>query len=138
MRLEKQSLPSVDNFPGGLDHCSRKRDIVENFLRCRKEDAINKMLSARLNESRSFLFSQMETTEGKMCIRDSVYTPYHFMEIAKEYGYYADISYIMINKVMKIFCDRTEQVTINMNISDIYNYKVVHAILTSLRSSRCV
>lgn len=64
LRLEKQSLPNVDNFPGGLDHCSRKRDIVENFLRCRKEDAINKMLSARLNESRSFLFSQMETTEG--------------------------------------------------------------------------
>lgn len=76
--------------------------------------------------------------ESLMRIEDSegnVYTPYHFMEIAKEYGYYADISYIMINKVMKIFCDRTEQVTINMNISDIYNYKVVHAILTSLRSS---
>lgn len=64
LRLEKQSNPGVDSFPGGLDHCSRKFEIAENFLRCRKEDAINKMLSARLNESRNFLFSQMETTEG--------------------------------------------------------------------------
>lgn len=76
--------------------------------------------------------------ESLMRIEDSegnVYTPYHFMDIAKEYGYYADISYIMINKVMDIFRDRTEHVTINMNISDIYNYKVVHAILTTLKAA---
>ena len=64
LRLEKQTSPSAENFPGTLDHCSRKAEIVENFLRCRKEEAINKMLSARLNDSRSFLFSQIETTEG--------------------------------------------------------------------------
>lgn len=64
LKLEKQNNPVTDSFPVGLDHCSRKYDIVENFLRCHKEEAISKMLSARLNESRSFLFSQMETTEG--------------------------------------------------------------------------
>lgn len=65
LKLEKQS-PAVtpESFPGALDHCVRKAEISECFMRCRKEDAINKMLSARLIESRSILFSQMETTEG--------------------------------------------------------------------------
>ncbi len=64
LRLEKQVGSGVDNFPVTLDYCSRKYDIIENFMRCHKEEAISKMISARLNESRSFLFSQMETTEG--------------------------------------------------------------------------
>ncbi|MCM1227268.1 MAG: SpoIIE family protein phosphatase [Clostridium sp.] len=64
LKLEKQNSPSIDTFPTGLDHCMRKYDIAECFARCRKEDAVNKMLSARLNENRSILFSQMETTEG--------------------------------------------------------------------------
>lgn len=64
LRLEKQTSPSAESFPTSLDHCTKKAEIVENFLRCRKEEAINKMLSARLSDSRSFLFSQIETTEG--------------------------------------------------------------------------
>lgn len=64
LKIEKQGTPSLDMFPGGLEHCSRKYEIVESFVRCHREAAINKMLSARLNESRSILFSQMETTEG--------------------------------------------------------------------------
>lgn len=62
MKIEKQKDMSIEFFPTGLD-CCRKRDIIDNFARCRKEEAVNKMMSARLNENRSFLFSQMETTE---------------------------------------------------------------------------
>lgn len=64
LKLEKLSAPGTENFPAGLDHCIRKYEIAECFVRCRREDAVNKMLSARLNESRNILFSQMETTEG--------------------------------------------------------------------------
>ena len=81
---------------------------------------------------------EIQMYESLMRIEDmdgNVYTPYHFMDIAKEYGYYADISEIMINKVMSIFRDRDENVTINMNISDIYNYKIVHSILEFLKSA---
>lgn len=76
--------------------------------------------------------------ESLMRIKDSegnIYNPYHFMNIAKEYGYYADISYIMINKVMEIFRNRNEKVTINMNVSDVYNYKIVHSVLKFLKSA---
>ena len=76
--------------------------------------------------------------ESLMRIEDSegnVYAPFAFLDIAREYGYYTDISYIMINKVMQIFKDREEQVTINLNINDIYNYKIVHSILKFLKTA---
>lgn len=63
IKLEKMHLPDTDSFPTGLDYCGRKTDLIESFVRCRKEENINKMLSARLSEAQSFLFSQMETTE---------------------------------------------------------------------------
>lgn len=62
MKIEKLKDMDIEFFPSGLE-CCRKRDIIDNFARCRKEEAVNKMMSARLNENRSFLFSQMETTE---------------------------------------------------------------------------
>lgn len=76
--------------------------------------------------------------ESLMRIADSngnVYSPLHFMDIAKEYGYYADISLLMIKKVLEIFRDRNENVTINMNISDVYNYETVHSILEFLKKA---
>lgn len=76
--------------------------------------------------------------ESLMRIKDAegnIYTPYRFMNIAKEYGYYPDISYLMISKVMELFKERQEIVTINLNISDIYNYKIVHFILKFLKNA---
>lgn len=76
--------------------------------------------------------------ESLMRIKDAegnIYTPYRFMDIAKEYGYYPDISYLMVSKVMELFRERHEIVTINLNISDIYNYKIVHFILKFLKSA---
>lgn len=76
--------------------------------------------------------------ESLMRIKDSdgnIYTPYRFMDIAKEYGYYPDISYLMISKVMEQFRNRHDIVTINLNISDIYNYKIVHFILKFLQTA---
>ncbi len=76
--------------------------------------------------------------ESLMRIEDAdgvVYTPYHFMDIAKEYGFYPDISYMMISNVLELFRDRSESVTINLNICDISNYKIVHYILKFLASA---
>lgn len=76
--------------------------------------------------------------EALMRIEDSdgnTYLPYQFMDIAKEYGYYADISYIMINRVLELFRDCTDKVTVNMNISDLYNYRIIHTVLTFLENA---
>lgn len=76
--------------------------------------------------------------ESLMRISDedgNIYNPAQFMETAKDYGFYSDISYLMIIKVMKLFRDRHETVTINLNISDINNYKVVHFIVKYLKNA---
>ena len=76
--------------------------------------------------------------EALMRIEDeegNVYTPYAFMNIAKEYGYYSDISYMMIKKVLNIFRNSSDKVTINLNISDIYDYKITHSIFDFLKSA---
>lgn len=76
--------------------------------------------------------------EALMRIEDeegNIYTPYLFMNIAKEYGYYSDISYMMINKVLRIFRDSSDKVTINLNISDIYDYKITHSIFDFLKNA---
>lgn len=76
--------------------------------------------------------------EALMRIEDeegNIYTPYLFLNIAKEYGYYSDISYIMINKVLNIFRDSSDKVTINMTISDIYDYKITHSIFNFLKNA---
>lgn len=85
----------------------------------------NQMGEINLYES----LMRLEDAEG------NIYSPYQFMEIAREYGYYPDISYMMIHKVLRIFRNKTMRVTINMNINDIYNYKIVHSILQYLRSA---
>ncbi len=87
---------------------------------------------------RDNLLGEIKMYESLMRIEDAdrnVYTPYYFMDIAKEYGYYADISYIMINKVMKMFSGSSYSVTINMTVSDVYNYKIVHSILRFLEKT---
>ncbi|MDE6784457.1 MAG: EAL domain-containing protein [Ruminococcus sp.] len=76
--------------------------------------------------------------ESLMRIADedgNIYNPAQFMETAKDYGFYSDISYLMIIKVMKLFRDRRETVTINLNISDINNYKIVHFIVKYLKNA---
>lgn len=72
---------------------------------------------------------RLEDEEG------NVYSPFHFLDIAREYGYYPDLSYIMIQKVLHAFRDRTDAVTVNMNINDVYNYKIVHSILEFLQNA---
>ena len=48
-------------FPLSFD-CTGKNKIAEEFEKCRNEETVSKMLMARLNESRNFLFSQMEAS----------------------------------------------------------------------------
>lgn len=83
---------------------------------------------------------RITTYEALMRIEDEngrAYSPFFFMPVAKEYGFYNEISYIMIEKVLKIFREKEEKVTINLDVNDIYNYQVVHLVLDFLRDAPC-
>ncbi|MGN0621095.1 MAG: SpoIIE family protein phosphatase [Porcipelethomonas sp.] len=64
IKIGRQSHPDAETFPEGLSECIYKEKIAEGFERCRKEEAVSKMMAVRLNESRNILFSQMEITES--------------------------------------------------------------------------
>lgn len=52
----------TDIFPVGVE-CINKNAVMNEFEKCKSEDAFSKMMSVRLKENRSFLFSQMEASE---------------------------------------------------------------------------
>ncbi len=65
---------------------------------------------------------KIQKFESLMRIRDrkgNLYAPGQFMDIAKEYCLYLQISRIMIEKVFSLFRNRTESVSINLSAYDI-------------------
>ena len=65
---------------------------------------------------------QIDKYEALMRIVDTdgkIYTPYHFMDIAKKHKFYNRISQMMIGQVLTDFSDRPESVSINISLYDI-------------------
>ena len=62
-KFENRKINNM-NIPAAGFECIKKTEVKEEFEKCRREEAMNKMLAARLNENRSFLFSQMEASEN--------------------------------------------------------------------------
>lgn len=64
---------------------------------------------------------EIDKYESLMRIEDvegTVYTPFHFLDIAKKYNLYNKISIKMIQRVLAEFAHRTEKVAINLSLSD--------------------
>ncbi len=75
--------------------------------------------------------------EALMRIRDKdgkIYTPYHFMDIAKKYNLYPALSKSMINQVFDKFKDTTTKVSINLSAYDINSESFQNAIFEKLES----
>ena len=76
--------------------------------------------------------------ETLMRIRDEqgrLYYPNQFLGIAKEYKLYDSLSVIMVKKVMGMFLHKDTKVTINLNVSDIYNREMIKTIFRNLRDA---
>lgn len=73
--------------------------------------------------------------ESLMRIRDKdnkIYSPYHFMDVAKKYNIYPALSKIMISKVLEIFKDKNTNVSINFSASDINSESFQNAVFREL------
>lgn len=73
--------------------------------------------------------------EALMRIKDSdgnIYYPNQFLEIAKNYNLYDDLSIAMVRKVMSMFGDSEYAVAINLNVQDIYNSNMLRTIFYRL------
>lgn len=73
--------------------------------------------------------------EALMRIRDKngkIYTPYHFMEVAKKYNLYPHLSKMMLEQVFELFKDKNTNVSINLSAYDINSQSVQDAIFEQL------
>lgn len=85
--------------------------------------------------------SQQEITmyESLMRITDAegkIYYPNEFLHIAKKYGLYNQLSYQMVEKVLKTFENRNELVTVNLSMHDILDPKMTELIYAHMVKSK--
>lgn len=66
-----------------------------------------------------------------------IYYPNQFLEIAKEYRLYLQLSKIMLSKVFNYFSNRSEMVSINISAYDICSDEMVELIFNELKKSKC-
>ncbi len=72
----------------------------------------------------------------RLCDADGkLYFPNDFIPIAKKYGLYAQLSRQMIGKVMKMFEEYNELVTMNLSMQDILDPEMTELIYSRLKNS---
>ena len=84
----------------------------------------NKGEKKRMFESLMRIFDE----DGK------IYFPDQFLPVAKEYGLYESLSELMVETVIHMFRDKDVRVTINLNVQDIYDRKMLRMIFDNMQS----
>lgn len=77
--------------------------------------------------------------ESLMRLKDkagNIYTPGEFMDVAKEYGLYMQLSKAMITKVFALFREREESVSINLSAYDINSSRMREVIYGELEKTK--
>lgn len=73
---------------------------------------------------------RLSDADGKL------YYPNDFIPVAKKYGLYGQLSRQMIDKVMQMFAERDELVTMNLSMQDILDADMTEMIYNHLKASR--
>ena len=63
-----------------------------------------------------------------------IYFPNQFLPVAKEYDLYESLSELMVETVIDMFRDQDIRVTINLNVQDIYDRKMLRMIFENMQS----
>lgn len=65
----------------------------------------------------------------------NLYFPNQFLPVAKEYNLYEAVSAIMVKKVMELFIDKNDKVTLNLSVLDLYDRDMIKIIFKYLRQA---
>lgn len=65
-----------------------------------------------------------------------IYYPNQILPIAKKYNLYEILSVVMVKKVMEMFADSNECVTINLNVHDLYDREMINVIFSHLDKAK--
>lgn len=122
----------------------RYESIADRFMDTSEEIHILQVIRDALAEERIVPYFQgiydnrekrFGLYESLMRIEDKdgrIYYPNQFLPIAKKYDLYEMISVVMVKKVMEMFLDANERVSINLNVRDIYDREMIKVIFGNL------
>lgn len=65
----------------------------------------------------------------------NLYFPNQFLPVAKEYNLYEPVSAIMVKKVMELFADKDDKVTLNLSVQDLYDRDMIKIIFRYLKQA---
>lgn len=65
----------------------------------------------------------------------NLYFPNQFLPVAKEYNLYEAVSAIMVKKVMELFIDKNDKVTLNLSVLDLYDRDMIKIIFKYLKQA---
>ncbi len=84
-------------------------------------------------ESRFFAYEalmRIQTSDGQ------ILPPGAFLDVAKKYGYYKELSLKMVCKVLDMFADRQEIITLNISTLDVHSTPFKEAVLSKLSNMK--
>lgn len=132
-KSHKMSFVSPDDID------SRKRGAEEvHIARVIKEALLKKRVIPFFQEIHNNQDSNAKKMyESLMRIYDekgNIYYPDQFLPVAKEYDLYESLSELMVETVINMFWDRDVIVTINLNVQDIYDRKMIRTIFDNIQT----
>lgn len=120
------------------------RQIEDNIINTTEEIHILQVIREALAEERIIPYFQgiYDNSEKRFGIYESlmrisdksgkIYFPNQFLPIAKKYNLYELLSVVMVKRVMEMFMESDVQVTINLNVRDIYDREMIKIIFKYL------
>ncbi len=132
--LEKTpKLLNCDDFAEESDDLQREFKIVDVIKDALDNNRITPYFQGIYDNKRNNFFAyealmRIQTSDGKILL------PGEFLEISKKHDLYLKLSRSMVFKVLELFAERTEVISINISFLDINSPEFVQEILSRLDS----
>lgn len=133
----KQKIPFICADEIG-DVAVRKELEDIHIVRVIKEALLNYRVVPFFQEIHNNKGGNKRMYESLLRIMDEtgkIYYPDSFLPVAKEYDLYESLSEFMVKTVIDMFWDKNVIVTINLNVQDIYNRKMLAMIFERMQSA---
>ncbi len=106
-------------------------EIVEQIKAALENDGVIPYFQGIYDSQRSNFFAY-EALMRIQALDGEILPPSVFMEVAKKHELYLELSYQMVNKVLSLFANRSEVITMNISSLDIHSEKFADMITNHL------
>ncbi len=133
-RSHKKNFVCEDEMYGG----AKRNQEETHMVRVIKEALLHKRVMPYFQEIHNNKDDSKKMYESLMRIFDEdgkIYYPDEFLPVAKEYDLYESLSELMVETVINMFWDLDVRITINLNVQDIYDRKMIQIIFDNMQTT---